>query len=113
MPASHHFLATLFTKILLKSHSAPPVWSKAKIKLHFKGGDPKLPHNVQPIAFTSTIGKLLHKILAIRLERFLFSNDLIDSTIQKGFLTGVNGTFEHIFSVSEILDNALQHNLPL
>ena len=47
------------------------------------------------------------------LERFLFSNDLIDSSIQKGFLTGVNGTFEHIFSVCTILDNAMQCHLPL
>jgi len=72
------------------SHSAPPVWSKAKIKLLFKGGDPKQPTNFRPIALTSTIGKLFHKILAIRLETFLYSNDLIDPSAQKGFLTGIN-----------------------
>jgi len=43
----------------------------------------------------------------------LYSNDLIDPSAQKGFLTGINGTFEHIFSVSAILDNALLHHLPL
>ena len=69
VPSSHHFLATLFTKILLKSHSAPPVWRKAKIKLLFKGGDSKLPSNFRPIALTSTIGKLFHKILATRLGK--------------------------------------------
>ena len=40
-------------------------------------------------------------------------NNLIHSSVQKGFLTGVNGTFEHIFSVSAILDNALHPKLPL
>ena len=45
VPSAHHFLATLFSKILLKSHSAQSVWSKAKIRLLFKGGDPKQPSN--------------------------------------------------------------------
>ena len=113
VPSSHNFLATLFTNILLKSHSAPAVWSKAKIRILFKGSDPKLPSNFQPIALSSTIGKIFHKILATILEWFLFSNDLIDSSIQKVFLTGVNGTLEHIFTVSAILENALQYHLPL
>ena len=113
VPSCHHFLSTLFSKILLQSRSAPSVWCKAKIKLLFKGVDPKLPENVCPIALISTIGKLFHKILAIRLENFLGMNDLIDSSVQKRFMKGVNGTFEHIFSVSAILDNALHHKLPL
>ena len=112
VPSAHHFHTTRFSKILLKSHSAPSVWSKAKIKLIFKRGDSKQPSNFRPIALTSTVGTLFHKILAIRLERFLYSNDLIDPSAQKGFLTGINDTFEHIFSVSAILDKALLH-LPL
>ena len=31
----------------------------------------------------------------------------------KGFLTDVNGTLEHIFAVSAILQNARDHGLPL
>ena len=38
MPSTHHFLATLFSKILLEKQEAPESWSKAKIKLIFKGG---------------------------------------------------------------------------
>ena len=83
------------------------------MKQFFKGGDPKQPSNFLPIAPTSTVGKLFHKILAIRLEIFLCSNDLINLSAQKVFLKGINGTFEHIFSVSAISDNALLHHLPL
>ena len=63
------------------------------------------------ITLTSIVGKLFHKVLAIPLQRFLYLNNLIDPSAQKGFLTGINGTFEHIFSVSAILDNALFHHL--
>ena len=110
---STHFFATLFSNIVLKSYFSPTVWSKAKIKLPFKEGDPKPPSNFCPDNLTSTVGKLFLKIFAIRLERFLYSNNLIDPPAQKVFLTGINGTFEHIFSVSAILDNNLLHHLPL
>jgi len=43
----------------------------------------------------------------------LLSNGIIDTSTQKGFLSGVNGTFEHIYSINAILDNAKAHNLPL
>ena len=33
--------------------------------------------------------------------------------IQKGFLRGINGTMEHIFSLSAIVDNARSNKLPL
>ena len=47
------------------------------------------------------------------LERFVLDNNIIDASLRKGFLTGINGTMEHIFSVSAIVQNALQHSLPL
>ena len=72
-----------------------------------------MPANFRPIALTSAIGKLYHKIIALRLERFALENNIIDASLQKGFLTGINGTMEHIFSVSAIVQNALQHGLPL
>ena len=113
MPSTHHFLATLFSKILLENHTAPASWCEARIKLIFKGGDDKLPANFRPIALTSAIGKLFHKIIALRLEQYVRNNNIIDASLQKGFLTGINGTMEHIFSVSAIIQNAIEHGLPL
>ena len=110
LPSCHHFLATLYSKILLETNEAPPIWCSGKIILIYKKGDTSSPGNLRPIALTSTIGKLFHKFIARRMEKYRLANDIIDSSIQKGFLTGINGTMEHIFSV---LEHAKSNGLPL
>ena len=65
MPSTHHFLATLFSKILLCNQAAPDSWCEARIKLVFKKGDDHLPANFRPIVLTSVVGKLYHKIIAL------------------------------------------------
>ncbi len=112
LPSTHHFLATLFSKILFVNHTAPKSWCQAKVKLIPKG-DASEPGNFRPIALTSTIGKLFNKIMACRLERFLRVNGLIDTSLQKGFLSNISGTMEHIFATSSIVQNAMHHGLPL
>ena len=113
MSSTHHFLATLFSKILLEKHTVPESWCEARIKLVYKGGDDHSPANFCPIALTSAVGKLFHKIVALRFERFVMDNGIIDTNLRKVFLTRINGTMEHIFSVSAIVQNSLQHGLPL
>ena len=113
LPCIHHFLATLFTKILLTEQEPPSSWFSAVITLVHKGGDPSQPGNFCPIAFSSIIPKTFHKILANRLEHYLLRNNIVDSNLQKGFLSGVNGTVEHVFAIASILDNAIQQGLPL
>ena len=71
MPSTHPFLATLFSKVLLCSHVPPTLWTHAKIIMIHKKGDITDPVNLRPIALTSVIGKLFHKILANRLECYL------------------------------------------
>ena len=44
--------------------------------------------------------------MSIRLEIFALNNRLLDPSLQKGFLHGVNGTMKHIFSTDSLLDNA-------
>ena len=91
MPSTHHFLATLFSKILLHSQVPPTSWTHVKIITMHKKGDPSDPANFRPIALTSVIRKLFHKILAVRLEDYLVSNLMIDKSLQKEFLRVVNG----------------------
>jgi len=50
MPSTHHFLATLFSKILLDSQLPLSSWCSARIKLIHKGGDTSDPANFRPIA---------------------------------------------------------------
>ena len=115
LPSCHHFLATLYSKILLGINEAPPIWCSGKIILIYKKGDTSSPGNFRPIALTSTIGKLhvFHKFIARRMEKYCLANDIIDTSIQKGFLTGINGTMEHIFSVTSVLEHAKSNGLPL
>jgi len=112
LPASHHFLATLFNK-LLKSESSPPYWSTARIKLLYKQDATDHPKNFRPIALTSAVGKLFHKIISQRLEHYLISNNVIDTSVQKGFISSFPGIFEHIYSVSNILEKAISTKSPL
>ena len=61
---------------------------------------------------SSVVVKLFHKILARRIENILFANEIIDASIQKGFLKGIlkwcNG-----LTVNAILENAKDHNQQL
>ena len=76
-------------------------------------GDPSNPKSFRPIAMSSVSPKLFHKILAKRLESYLEKNGIINPSIQKGFLSGINGTAEHIFTTTVIIDIAIQHGSPL
>ena len=78
-----------------------------------KKGDTTDPANFRPIALTSVIGKLFHKILANRLERYLIFNDMVDKSLQKGFLSGVNGCIGHVFAIQSMIINAMEHSLLL
>ena len=113
MSSTHHFLATLFSKVLLCSHVPPTSWTHAKIIMIHKKGDTTHPANFCPIASTSVIGKLFHKILANRLERYLILNDMTDKSLQKGFLSGVNGCIKHVFAIQSMIINVMDHSLPL
>ena len=91
----------------------PSLWSFAEIILVHKGGDPSQPRNFCPIALSSVVPKTFHKILAKRLEHYVLRNNTINPSIQKGFLLGINGTVEHAFAITSILDYAIQRGLPL
>jgi len=70
-----------------------------------KSQDLSKPENFHPKALTSAIR---HKILALRLEHFLRSNDIINTRLKKGFLTNNNGTMVQIFATSAIVQNAFR-----
>uniref|UniRef100_A0A1X7V0K1 Reverse transcriptase domain-containing protein n=1 Tax=Amphimedon queenslandica TaxID=400682 RepID=A0A1X7V0K1_AMPQE len=113
LPSTHHFLATLFSKIILPCHKAPSSWCVGNLILIYKKGDITCPSNFCPIALTSTVGKLFHCILANRLERYLLQNGYINPNLQKGFISGVDGVLENILSLNSILNISNCHNLPL
>ena len=61
----------------------------------------------------STIGKIFNHILASRLERYMLDNAIVDPELQKGFLSGIAGVFEHILALNTIIDNARMNGHPI
>lgn len=104
-------LCELYNHIL--DTSAPPGpttgWSSATTSLIFKNkGRRDDVANYRPIAVTSTITRLLHRILAYRLEEHLRTAHFFDEQVQKGFLRGLHGTLDHSFVLHEIVNVALE-----
>jgi len=72
-----------------------------------------MPENYRMIALSSTIGKLLHLILADRMSKFLVQNNFIDPKLQKGFLSGINGCIENNICLEELILHARQNHKTL
>ena len=94
LESTHHILATFFNKVL-ESGTHPSSWGESVVKLLHKKGDTTDPTKFRMIALTGCIGKTYHLILSERLTTFLTRNKLIDPTLQKAFLPGINGCIEH------------------
>ena len=59
-------MAILFNK-LLEQGLSPACWGIARIKLIYKVGDTSDPTNFRPIALTSVVSKVFHKIICGKL----------------------------------------------
>ena len=90
LSSTHHFLATLFSKLLL-TNDPPDMWSSSKVILIHKKGDTNDPGNFRMIALTSCVEKLYHQLRANRIIDFLTTNQLLDPDTQKAFIPKVNG----------------------
>ena len=104
LPSSQIVLATLFNK-LLEAKAVPLLWGSAQFI--YKAGNTNDPSNFRPITLTPVVGKLFHKILSQHLEMYLKANNVIDTSVQKGFITSLPGMFEHVYSLSAILQDGL------
>ncbi len=109
LPSTHHFMATLFSKILV-SGTPPSSWSDSKITLIHKKQSTDIPSNFRMIALASCVGKIYHQVLAERSDGFIKSNKLIDTTYQKAFLSGKNGCVEHNQVLHEIIRHSKSNN---
>ena len=107
LSSTHHFLATLFSKLLL-THDPPDMWSSSKVILIHKKGNTNEPGNFRMIALTSCVGKLYHQLLANKIIDFLTTNKLLDSDTQKAFIPKVNGCVEHGYVLQEAIAHSRQ-----
>ncbi len=109
LPATHHFMGTMFSKLIL-SGDPPASWSSSRISLIYKANDTNDPGNFRMISLTCAVGKLYHQIMANRTGSFLIENNVIDPSMQKAFLQGINGCIEHTQIMHEILAHARNNN---
>ena len=58
------------------------------------------------IALTNCAGKIFHLILSRRFTTYLTQHKLIDETMQKAFLPGINGCLEHNLVLDESVKDA-------
>ena len=69
-------------------------------------GDPSDPSNFRMIALSGCIGKTFHLLLNQRLTSYLIENKLVDPSMQKAFLPGINGCIEHNIAMEEVIKHA-------
>ena len=77
---------------------APSSWKATAVKLIPKSSakeDPSAAGNFHPIALTPAVSKLLSGILKDRWIRHLYTNNYLDSDLQKAFLPTIPGVAEH------------------
>ena len=102
LDTTHHFLATLFNK-LLQSGDPPELWSESRVTLIYKSGDTGSPQNFRMISLTSCVSKILHQLLADRMTSYVTTNKYIDTSLQKAFISGINGCIEHNQVIHEVM----------
>ena len=105
LEATHHILATLYSKVLAMG-TPPSSWGESVVKLIHKKGDASEPSNFRMIALSGCVGKTFHLLLNSRLTSFLTTNQLIDPAMQKAFLPGINGCIEHNMVMEEVMRDA-------
>jgi len=92
-------LITHLTRLLCacwaKKHF-PRIWRRARITLIHKKGYTSDMQNFRPIALQPVVGKIVNSFVRNKVWSFLTRNNLIDTSIQKGFWPGINGVTEHL-----------------
>ena len=113
LPSTHHFLAILYSRILLDSPTPPELWQQSNVSLIYKRNETSNPKNFRMIALTSTIGKLFHQLISDRILDYLISNSYINPAVQKAFIKNINGTIEHNQLLQELMSHARRNHKTL
>ena len=100
------FLLNLFNGVL-HEEKTPDNWSKLKMFLLYKKGDPSLPSNFRGITLMNAITKLFTSILATRIALWADSRGLLPET-QNGFRKG-RSCIDNIFVLSSCIGERLRN----
>ena len=100
LPSTNHIMATLLTKVL-KLETPSSSWDESKITLISKKGPVEDPTNFCIIALAPVFDKTFQIMVAKLLTNLILDNNIIYTTVQKGFLPVIFGCFEHNSIIQE------------
>ena len=98
------YLTVIITEIWKKT-VIPPTWKKTITILNHREGSTDNPVNFRPITLETVTLKILKSVLCNKVCQFLSSNRYIETNIQKGFVDGISGTFEHTSHLAYVINN--------
>ena len=104
-PYLRSYLTALIAEIW-KKNVIPLTWKKAITILIYKKGSTDSLSNFRPIIPETVTLKILTSALRNKVCQFLSSNNYIETNIQKGFVNGISGTFEHASHLAYRINNA-------
>lgn len=83
----------------------PEAWTTIRVRMIPKSeaADVTRVKDFRPIAIGSTVCKLLHAILALRILKHCEQHNIIDKRVQKGFMPKVSGCVDHIMAIHHLL----------
>ena len=102
-------LRTLIHRIITHcwtNRTIPAVWKRGATVLVYKKGDTADPENFRPITLQPVWYKIFSSIYSQKFNHFLTENNYLQSTIQKGFTTGVDGVTEHTETLAFLMKTA-------
>ena len=95
-------------KVVWQTKNIPVLWRVAEGVYIPKSASPdeKSISDFRPISLLSVEAKLFFAIYAKRIEKFMRSNQYLDTSVQKGGVEGHPGVWEHISSLWEVIKDA-------
>ena len=103
-PTNRLFLLNVFNRVFIEG--VPANWSRSKMFLLFKKGNPELPENYRGISLLNAITKIFTALLANRISEWADAFDRLPEN-QSGFRRG-RGCIDNLFILSSIVGNRLR-----
>ena len=103
------FLQTYLSEIIRTAWSTvslPSEWKRACTILIHKTENANDPANFRPITLQSEPLKVFSSCLRNAIFNFLSANNCIEHEIQKSFIPGLSGTFEHTAQMADIINKS-------
>ena len=99
----------VFNDVLSLSSPPPGTWSRSRLLVLLKKGDPTIRGNYRPICILPLMYKLFSRMLCERLSVFIMPLQAVDqAAYRKGYSTD-----DHSFVITQLIEKSNEYNFPL